>query len=103
MAIIYEVDEPHEGRNASYAELLREICSLANVLKSMGVTKGDTVSVHLPITWHAIATFLACARIRAIPSVVFAGFSVEALRGRLQIARAAHSGRGTRRGGDNRD
>jgi acetyl-CoA synthetase len=54
------------------------------VLKSFGVKKGDTVSVYLPMTWQAVAAFLACARIGAIHSVVFAGFSAEALRDRMQ-------------------
>jgi acetyl-CoA synthetase len=83
-AIIYEADEPGEGREISYAELLREVCSIANVLKSLGIKKGDTVSVYLPMTWQAVATFLACARIGAIHSVVFAGFSAESLRDRVQ-------------------
>ncbi|KAJ7620359.1 hypothetical protein FB45DRAFT_839568 [Roridomyces roridus] len=82
-AIIYEADEPGEGRVVSYGELLSEVCALANVLKSLGVRKGDTVSVYLPMTWHAAAAFLACARIGAIHSVVFAGFSAEALRDRV--------------------
>ncbi|KAG9227010.1 hypothetical protein CCMSSC00406_0008982 [Pleurotus cornucopiae] len=83
-AIIYEADEPGEGREVTYSELLREVCSVANVLKSMGVKKGDTVSVYLPMTWHAVAAFLACARIGAVHSVVFAGFSAESLRDRAQ-------------------
>jgi acetyl-CoA synthetase len=82
-AIIYEADEPGQGREISYGELLREVCSVANVLKSLGVKKGDTISVYLPMTWQAVATFLACARIGAIHSVVFAGFSAEALRDRI--------------------
>ncbi|KAJ7160430.1 acetate--CoA ligase [Mycena filopes] len=83
VAIIYEADEPGEGRSVTYSELLREVCGLANVLKGMGVRKGDTVSVYLPMTWHAAAAFLACARIGAIHSVVFAGFSAESLRDRV--------------------
>ena len=82
-AIIYEADEPGEGREISYAELFREVCSIANVLRSWGIKKGDTVSVYLPMTWHAVAAFLACARIGAIHSVVFAGFSAESLRDRM--------------------
>ena len=82
-AIIYEADEPGEGRLISYSELLREVCSVANVLKRLGVKKGDTVSVYLPMTWQAVAAFLACARIGAIHSVVFAGFSSESLRDRI--------------------
>jgi len=83
-AIIWEADEPGEGKNITYAELLREVCSIANVLKSFGIKKGDTVSIYLPMTWHAAAAFLACARIGAIHSVVFAGFSAESLRDRVQ-------------------
>lgn len=83
-AIIYEADEPGQGCLISYGELLTQVCSLANVLKSLGVRKGDTVSVYLPMSWHAVAAFLACARIGAIHSVVFAGFSAESLRDRIQ-------------------
>jgi len=82
-AIIYEADEPGDGREITYSELLREVCSVANVLKKLGVKKGDTVSVYLPMTWQAVAAFLACARIGAIHSVVFAGFSAESLRDRI--------------------
>lgn len=56
---------------------------MANVLKSLGVKKGDTVSVYLPMHWQAVAAFLACARIGAVHSVVFAGFSAESLRDRI--------------------
>lgn len=83
-AIIYEADEPGEGREVTYAELLREVSSIANVLKSFGIKKGDSVSVYLPMTWQAVAAFLACARIGAVHSVVFAGFSAESLRDRVQ-------------------
>ena len=82
-AIIYEADEPGTGRDISFAELLHEVSSIANVLKSLGIKKGDTVSVYLPMTWQAVAAFLACARIGAVHSVVFAGFSAEALRDRI--------------------
>ncbi|QRW26074.1 AMP binding enzyme [Rhizoctonia solani] len=82
-AIIYEADEPGEGVIVTYAELLRETCRIANVLKEFGVRKGDTVSIYLPMTWHAAAAFLACARIGAIHSVIFAGFSAESLRDRV--------------------
>ncbi|KAJ7758195.1 hypothetical protein DFH07DRAFT_818989 [Mycena maculata] len=88
VALIYEADEPGEGRSVTYAELLREVCGLANVLKGMGVKKGDTVSVYLPMTWHAAAAFLACARIGAVHSVVFAGFSAESLRDRVNDCRS---------------
>jgi len=84
IAIIYEADEPEDGCLVTYAELLREVCSIANVLKSLGVKKGDTVSVYLPMMWQSVAAFLACARIGAVHSVVFAGFSAESLRDRVQ-------------------
>ncbi|KAF8175942.1 hypothetical protein K438DRAFT_1608038 [Mycena galopus ATCC 62051] len=84
VAIIYEADEPGTGASITYAELLREVCALANVLRNtFGVKKGDTVSIYLPMTWHAAVAFLACARIGAIHSVVFAGFSAESLRDRV--------------------
>ena len=54
------------------------------MLKSLGIKKGDTVSIYLPMTWEAVAAFLACARIGAVHSVVFAGFSAESLRDRVQ-------------------
>jgi acetyl-CoA synthetase len=82
-AIIYEADEPGEGYLVSYGDLFREVCRIANVLKDFGVKKGDTVSIYLPMTWHAAAAFLACARIGAVHSVVFAGFSAESLRDRV--------------------
>ena len=56
---------------------------MANVLKGLGVSKGDTVSIYLPMAWQAVAALLACARIGAVHSVVFAGFSSEALRDRI--------------------
>jgi len=82
-AIIYEADEPTEGREITYSELLHEVCSVANVLKSLGIKKGDTVSIYLPMTWQAVAALLACARVGAVHSVIFAGFSAEALRDRI--------------------
>ncbi|KAL7422663.1 acetyl-coenzyme A synthetase 2 [Cryptotrichosporon argae] len=82
-AIIYEADEPSESRPISYAELMRETCALANVLREWGVKRGDAVSVYLPMTWQAVAAFLACARIGAVHSAVFAGFSAESLRDRV--------------------
>ncbi|KAG2104619.1 acetyl-CoA synthetase [Suillus cothurnatus] len=84
ITIIYKVDEPEDGCLVTYAELLCEVCSIANVLKSLGVKKGDTVSVYLPMMWQSVAAFLACVRIGAIHSVVFAGFSAESLCDRVQ-------------------
>ncbi|KAG1772235.1 hypothetical protein EV702DRAFT_1246687 [Suillus placidus] len=84
-AIIYEAsDKPEDGCFVTYSELLREVCSIANVLKALGVKKGDTVSVFLPTTWQSVAAFLTCSQIGAVHSAVFAGFSVESLRDRIQ-------------------
>ncbi|EOR04721.1 hypothetical protein E3P92_00992 [Wallemia ichthyophaga] len=82
-AIIYEADEPGHHQEISYGELLREVCKVANVLKNMGVKKGDVVSIYLPMTWHAVVAFLAVARLGAVHSVIFAGFSAESLRDRV--------------------
>ncbi|KAJ6452396.1 hypothetical protein C8R47DRAFT_1258133, partial [Mycena vitilis] len=84
VAIIYEADEPSSGCSITYASLLSQVCQLANVLQStFGVKKGDTVFIYLPMTYHAAVAFLACARIGAIHSVIFAGFSAESLRDRI--------------------
>ncbi|KAJ6473430.1 acetate--CoA ligase [Mycena vitilis] len=84
IAIIYEADEPSSGCSITYAALLSQVCQLANVLQStFGVKKGDTVSIYLPMTYHAAVAFLACARIGAVHSVIFAGFSAESLRDRI--------------------
>lgn len=88
VAIIYEADEPNEGRNLTYSELLREVCKTAWVLKQMGVKKGDTVAVYLPMIPEAIVTLLAISRIGAIHSVVFAGFSADSLRDRVIDAKS---------------
>ncbi|WOO78767.1 Acetyl-coenzyme A synthetase [Vanrija pseudolonga] len=82
-AIIYEADEPGDAREISYEELFHETNRIANVLRSWGVKKGDTVSIYLPMTWQAAAAFLACARVGAVHSAVFAGFSAESLRDRV--------------------
>ncbi|KAE9396660.1 putative acetyl-CoA synthetase [Gymnopus androsaceus JB14] len=83
VAIIYEADEPGEHQYITYGQLLNETCRVANVLRGMGVKKGDTVTIYLPMTWQAVVAFLACARIGAIHSAVFAGFSAESLRDRI--------------------
>jgi acetyl-CoA synthetase len=82
-AIIYEADEKGEGRTISYQELLRDVSKLAWVLKQMGVKKGDTVALYMPMIPEAVVTFLACSRIGAVHSVVFAGFSSDSLRDRI--------------------
>jgi acetyl-CoA synthetase len=88
VAIIYEADEPDGGRNVTYAELLREVSKTAYVLKSMGVRKGDTVAIYLPMIPEALVAFLACCRIGAVHSVVFAGFSSDSLRDRVIDAKS---------------
>ncbi|KAF7196511.1 Acetyl-coenzyme A synthetase [Pseudocercospora fuligena] len=82
-AIIYEADEASDGRTITYGELLREVSKLSWVLKQMGVKKGDTVALYLPMIPEAIVAFLACTRIGAVHSVVFAGFSADSLRDRI--------------------
>lgn len=86
VAIIFEADEPGQGRNVTYGELLREVSRVAAVLTSFGVKKGDTVAVYLPMIPEAIITLLAITRIGAIHSVVFAGFSSGSLRDRINDA-----------------
>jgi acetyl-CoA synthetase len=83
VAIIWEPDEPGEGRTYTYGQLLDEVCRFANVLKKYGVKKGDRVCIYLPMIPELPIAMLACARIGAIHSVVFGGFSSEALRDRI--------------------
>ncbi|MBW6524707.1 acetate--CoA ligase [Sphingomonas sp. RHCKR47] len=84
-AIIWEPDVPtEEPRRFTYAELHREVCRFANVLRAQGVGKGDRVTIYLPMIPQAAFALLACARIGAIHSVVFGGFSPDALAGRIE-------------------
>ncbi|WP_294265905.1 AMP-binding protein, partial [uncultured Sphingomonas sp.] len=84
-AILWEPDSPEaEGRRFTYRELHAEVCRFANVLKARGVKKGDRVTIYLPMIPEAAFAVLACARIGAIHSVVFGGFSPEALAGRIE-------------------
>lgn len=84
IAIIWEPDDPaREPRRFTYLELHREVCRFANVLKAQGVRKGDRVTIYMPMIPEAAFAVLACARIGAIHSVVFGGFSPEALAGRI--------------------
>lgn len=82
-AIIWEGDSPSEQKHISYAELYNEVCRFSNVLKKKGVKKGDRVTIYLPMIPEAAYAMLACARIGAIHSVVFAGFSPDSLRDRI--------------------
>lgn len=88
IAIIYEADEVEHGRNVSYGELLRQVCKTAWTLKQMGVCKGDTVAIYLPMIPEAIVAILACVRIGAVHSVIFAGFSADSLRDRVNDAKS---------------
>jgi len=82
-AIIWESDDPNEDRHISYRELHEEVCKFSNVLKSRGVKKGDRVSIYMPMVPEAAVAMLACTRIGAVHSIVFGGFSPDALRDRI--------------------
>jgi len=83
-AILWEGDDPADRRTISYRELHGEVCRFANVLKAQGVKKGDRVTLYMPMIPEAAMAMLACTRIGAIHSIVFGGFSPEALAGRIQ-------------------
>jgi len=83
-AIIWEGDDPAESRHITYAELHEEVCKFANVLKAEGAKKGDRITIYMPMIPEATVAMLACARIGAVHSVVFGGFSPDALAGRIQ-------------------
>ena len=83
-AIIWEGDDPADSRHISYAELHEEVCRFANVLKAEGARKGDRITIYMPMIPEAAVAMLACARIGAVHSVVFGGFSPDALAGRIQ-------------------
>jgi acetyl-CoA synthetase len=83
VAIIWEGDDPQQSSNITYNELHRQVCKLANVLKDRGVKKGDRVCIYMPMIVESAYAMLACARIGAIHSVVFGGFSPEALKDRI--------------------
>ncbi|ORE05635.1 acyl-activating enzyme [Rhizopus microsporus var. microsporus] len=103
IAIIHEGDEPGNVRKITYRELLQEVCRVANVLKSLDVRKGDNVAIYMPMVPEAVFAMLACARIGAVHSVVFAGFSSESLRDRINDcgARIILTSDEGRRGGKN--
>ncbi|KAN0059739.1 acetyl-coenzyme A synthetase 2 [Thecaphora frezii] len=88
VAIIYEADEPDQHQEITYSELQRRVSQAANMLKSLGVKKGNTVIVYLPMIPEAAIALLACARIGAVHSVVFAGFSADSLRDRTRDCEA---------------
>ncbi|WP_374274472.1 acetate--CoA ligase [Brevundimonas sp.] len=83
-AMIWEGDDPAQSGHLTYAELHREVCRMANVLKSLDVAKGDRVTIYMPMIPAAAVAMLACARIGAVHSVVFGGFSPDSLAGRIE-------------------
>ena len=83
VAIIFEGDDPKDSRSITYRELHTEVCKFANTLKNLGVEKGDRVAIYLPMIPEAAVAMLACARLGAIHSVVFGGFSPDSLAGRI--------------------
>ena len=83
IAIIWEGDDPEESKKITYTELHEEVCKLSNVLKERGIKKGDRVCIYMPMIPEAAYSMLACARIGAIHSVVFGGFSPESLKDRI--------------------
>ncbi|MBD8494844.1 acetate--CoA ligase [Pseudomonas syringae] len=83
IAIIWEGDDPSEHREITYRELHAEVCKFANALRGQDVHRGDVVTIYMPMIPEAVVAMLACARIGAIHSVVFGGFSPEALAGRI--------------------
>ena len=83
VAIIWEGDNPYLDKKVTYNELYEQVCRLANVLKKHGVKKGDRVTIYMPMIVEATYAMLACARIGAVHSVVFGGFSPDALAGRI--------------------
>lgn len=87
VALIFEADGG-EVNNVTYADLHRQVCLFANGLKSLGVTKGDRVIIYMPMVVEAIVAMQACARIGAIHSVVFGGFSAGAVKDRIEDAGA---------------
>mmetsp|Transcript_12157 Transcript_12157/g.28851 ORF Transcript_12157/g.28851 Transcript_12157/m.28851 type:complete len:706 (+) Transcript_12157:97-2214(+) len=89
LAIIWEGDEPDDVRKITFGEMLGKVSQIANALKARGVKKGDVVTIYMPMIPELAMTMLACARIGAVHSVVFAGFSAEALASRVKAANCA--------------
>jgi acetyl-CoA synthetase len=83
-AIIWEGDDPKDDRKLTYKQLHAEVCRFANVLKARGVKKGDRVTIYMPMIPEAAISILACARIGAVHSVIFAGFSPDSIAGRIE-------------------
>src|SRR4029450_2405345 len=110
-AIIWEGDDPSQSKHITYQELHDEVCKFANILRNRNVEKGDRVTIYLPMIPEAAYAMLACARLGAIHSVVFGGFSPDSLAGRIEDCKSnvvitADEGLGRRRKAppqDNRD
>src|SRR3954463_14381558 len=88
-AIIWEGDDPKDSKHITYRQLHEEVCRFANVLKARGVKKGDRVTIYMPMIPDAAYAMLACARIGAVHSVVFGGFSPDSLAGRIKDCQSA--------------
>jgi acetyl-CoA synthetase len=88
-AIIWEGDNPYDDKKITYKELYDHVCRLANVMKANGVKKGDRVTIYMPMIPEAAYAMLACARIGAVHSIVFGGFSPDALAGRIEDCKSS--------------
>ena len=88
VAFFWEGDSPHNDKKVTYQQLFDEVCRLANAMKTLGVKKGDRVTIYMPMVPATICAMLACTRIGAVHSLVFAGFSAESLAGRIQDCEA---------------
>jgi acetyl-CoA synthetase len=101
VAIIWEGDDPAQQRKLTYRELHEDVCRMANALQALGVVRGDRVTIYLPMIPEAAMAMLACARIGAVHSVVFGGFSPDALAGRIEdcASRVVITADGGHRGG----
>ena len=88
-AILWEGDDPKDDRKLTYKQLHAEVCRFANVLKARGVKKGDRVTIYMPMIPEAAISMLACARIGAVHSVVFGGFSPDSLAGRIEDCKSS--------------
>lgn len=87
-AIIWEGDSPNESKKITYRQLHQDVCQFANVLKNLGIKKGDVVAIYMPMVPEVAVAMLACTRIGAIHSVIFGGFSPEAVAGRIIDSKA---------------
>ncbi|HVJ61583.1 MAG TPA: AMP-binding protein, partial [Tahibacter sp.] len=87
-AIIFEGDDPNDSRRITYRELHADVCRAANLLRNLGVAKGDRVAIYLPMIPEAAVAMLACARIGAVHSVVFGGFAPQSIADRIADCRS---------------